>query len=87
MSMCDRHGVQIHPEPFPETVDAKTGEPVVVVRFGDGAETVTTPADMCASMGVEPRQFQEAMDGLVSSGWLTLLPDGAYLATIPDGDQ
>jgi hypothetical protein len=101
MSFCDHAGAQLDPDdlaaaaiPLPvtegtevsETLDAETGLPVVVVRFGD-AITVTTAADMCATMGVDLAQFREAMAGLIAAGWLSLLEDGTYGATIPEADK
>lgn len=96
MSFMDRHGQELAPDELdwpnpaeygtdvPETVDPDTGAPVVVVRF-HGTTTVTTAADMCDSMDVSLDQFHDAMAGLVGSGWLTLLEDGTYAASIPEG--
>lgn len=93
MSWQDSTGQQLEPddvapydadgEEVPETLDAETGAPVVVVRFGD-TTTVTTAEDMCASMGVALEQFHDAMTGLIAAGWLTLMSDGTYRATIPE---
>lgn len=96
-----RKGQQLHPDDWsavgmpppasdcadvPETVHVETGEPVCVVRFTD-TTTVTTAAAMCASMGVGLDAYREAMAALVSSGWLTLLEDGTYAATIPEPED
>lgn len=101
MSFIDTSGTQVDPLDLVNTpqalapdeyADAPTpvdqdGEPVTVVRFADGSSTITTATAMCESMGVGTDQYHAAMAGLLASGWLTLLADGSYLATIPGGEQ
>lgn len=74
------------PRAVPETVDALTGELVVVVQFADST-AVMTAEEACASMGVGIDQLREAMAGLVAGGWLVPCEDGTYGATIPGGER
>lgn len=59
------------------------GRPVVVVRFPDDSTTVMTPVEVCDHAHMCLGEFHQAMAALIGGGWLTLLPDGTYAATIP----
>lgn len=74
MSVCDHHGVQVHPDEYRGTL---------VVHIGTATGRTTTD-DASARLGITPHEYRQAVAELVHLGVLVRRPDGEY--DVPDGE-